>query len=286
MSKETSVKFHWLIMYIMVMTTICLSGNTLNIYTNDKYHYSIILPEGWKLDTSAAPTQIKAESKESFPAMKMIVIIAMKLTTEQRSLGTTNLKSAHFIDPHDERYTFLSSGHTFLDGKDVFWHRFVKKAFNSYLVTHMIIGHHYDYAIGITATVYGVSADQAIQHWQSFDATFRETMASFKFTDNNELVPKGEGTTPGKTEAKGNPLLSLLPIIVIIAAIVGVVKFIKYIVNRKGISKQPDWIKRREMVWKLDDVNKLEKIAENDPDERVRDAAEDKLAELNVSHMK
>lgn len=75
-------------------------------------------------------------------------------------------------------------------------------------------------------------------------------------------------------------------LILIIIAIIGVFKVSKYIVNKKRISKQPDWIKRREMVWKLDDVNKLKEIAENDPDENVRDAAKDKLEKDVGSPMK
>jgi hypothetical protein len=118
------------------------------------------------------------------------------------------------------------------------------------------------------------------------DSVINSISFDAQYTEVSKHVSKPTESLFARLLRAGYRSLAYGIVILIITVIIGVFKVIKYIVNKKGISEQPDWIKRREMVWKLDDVNKLKEIADNDPDERVRDAAKDKLAELNESHMK
>ena len=118
------------------------------------------------------------------------------------------------------------------------------------------------------------------------DSVINSISFDAQYTEVSKYVSKPTESLFARLLRAGYRSLAYGIVFLIIVTIVGVVKVIKYIVNKKRISKQPNWIKRREMVWKLDDVNKLKEIAENDPDEHVRDAAKDKLAELNESYMK
>ncbi len=65
--------------------------------------------------------------------------------------------------------------------------------------------------------------------------------------------------------------------------VVGLFKLIQLYNKKKNYKRIPDWAKRREKVWKTTDLEELKEISLSDPDESVRDAAKDRMIEIQKS---